>query len=102
MFISPRNESLHQSRILDERRVMPSESFIIVSRYLKGDGWQKDEETLTGVTYEQAGRQASKKAKELDVIYGDDHFWTVDLYDGHDPEERIRSSYYQFFHGRTS
>ena len=73
------------------------ENFIIVSRFCEpGNGWRKNEYKFFG-DYLDAGRYASKIAQEMDEIWGDSHFWTVDLYD-----TDSNSSYYQFFHGRTS
>lgn len=72
--------------------------FVIVSRYMEpGQGWQKDELNVHA-TYEAAGAQASRVAHELDEKYGDEHFWTVDLY----TPSREHGSYFQLFHGRLS
>jgi len=72
-------------------------NYVIVQRYLeRGRGWVKIEEKFDGM-YEEAGREASKIAKQLDELYYDDHFWTVDLIN---PE--TRDSYFQLFHGRTA
>ena len=71
------------------------ETYTLQSRYLvAGEGWKLEERTLTG-SYEAAGREASQEARRLDALYGDDHFWTVDLKGRH-------GSYFQLFHGRLS
>ena len=69
-------------------------TYTIVSRYLvAGEGWKHDEVQLEDTTYEAAGRAASQVARSLDRVYGDGHFWTVDL-------EGENGSYFQLFHGR--
>lgn len=77
-------------------------TYTIQARYLvSGEGWKMDETKFEG-TYEAAGREASRIARELDATYGDSHFWTVDckgtIADGHSCD----GSYFQLFHGRTS
>jgi hypothetical protein len=74
----------------------------VTSRYLvKGKGWHTESTDHLGLTFQQAGRRASVEAHRLDVLYGDDHAWTVDLYGLRDGEETDDlGSYYQLFHGR--
>lgn len=75
-------------------------AYTLVSRFLvPGEGWRTVETTLGSLTFEHAGREASKLARELDAKYGDSHFWTVDLYNDN---AREYGSYYQLFHGRLS
>lgn len=59
-------------------------------------GWHEHLETLIGFTYAEAAEEASKKARQLDAKWGDWTQWSVYL---NTPEG---SSYYEFFHGRTS
>lgn len=74
--------------------------YLIVSRYLvKDEGWKTDELRIGNASFAEAGRAASTEAKRLDSLYGDDHFWSVDLFD--DPKGQY-GSYCQLFHGRTS
>lgn len=83
----------------------PGKTYTLVSRFLVPDeGWRTVETTLGSLSYEAAGREASRLARELDAKYGDSHFWTVDLYAG-DPSTGGHDglgSYYQLFHGRTN
>lgn len=75
---------------------MPNRQYRLESHFLiKGKGWQTTVEVLES-TYEAAARQASREAHRLDEIYGDDHFWTVDL------KNTVGESYFQLFHGRLS
>ena len=79
---------------------MGTKGYRIVSRFLvPGEGWRTVETTVGSVTYEAAGREASRLARELDAEHGDSHFWTVDLYA--DPDNGL-GSYFQLFHGRLS
>jgi hypothetical protein len=74
---------------------MPNKTYIIRSRFLvPGEGWKIEDQEIS-CSYEEAGRKASSKAKELDAIHGDSHFWTVNL------QTPDHEDYYQFFHGRT-
>ena len=71
------------------------ETFEIHSRFFEGEGWKHTVQTVT-CEYREAGRLASQVAQALDNVYGDDHFWTVDI------KSSDGMGYYQFFHGRTS
>lgn len=72
-------------------------TYIIRSRFLvKDQGWKCEDVVLEDTTYEAAGREASRVARVLDGIYGDDHFWSVDCVN---PKG---GSYFQLFHGRLS
>lgn len=76
-----------------------AKNYVLVSRFfVPGEGWREVETTLGSVSYEAAGREASRLARELDAKHGDSHFWTVDLY----TEDRLYGSYFQLFHGRLS
>ena len=70
-------------------------TYIIRTRYLEDGGWRTEEEEVT-CSYDEAGRKASNKAKELDAKYGNTHFWNVYLNNGEG------ESYFELFHGRTS
>lgn len=73
------------------------ERFVLQLTYLvQGRGWQHERHEFVG-TYEQAGREASKQAHRLNALYGDSHFWTVDL-----KHPETNGSYFQLFHGRLS
>jgi len=75
-------------------------NYEIVSRFISpSEGWKKNIILVENVTYEQAGREASRVARELDKAFGNSHFWTVDLYN---PTDRESGSYYQLFHGRLN
>jgi hypothetical protein len=77
---------------------MRKQSYRVVSRYfVREQGWRVETIALEDVTFETAGAEASRVARVLDGIYGDDHFWTVNLLG---PESD--SSYFELFHGRTS
>lgn len=71
--------------------------YTIRERFLvRGEGWKlQNTELPEGTSYEQAGRIASQIARSLDELYGDDHFWTVDL-------TSELGSFFQLFHGRLS
>lgn len=78
---------------------MATKTYKLVSRFLvTGEGWRTVETSLGSLTYEAAGREASRLARELDALHGDSHSWTVDLYG----EDDTYGSYYQLFHGRLS
>lgn len=77
----------------------PDHNFVVRSRWLDKDkGWQEVDAPVEG-DFQAAGAAASARARELDAIYGDSHFWTVDL---HDLSHDEFGSYYQLFHGRLS
>lgn len=78
-------------------------TYKLVSRFIvPGEGWRTVETTTGALTYEAAGREASRLARELDAKYGDTQFWTVDLYAEVDGVEDGLGSYFQLFHGRLS
>jgi len=77
-------------------------TYTIKARYIvAGEGWKEDVTRFTG-TYEAAGREASRQARELDAKYGSEHFWTVDCYGYVVDNHACDGSYFQLFHGRTS
>lgn len=78
----------------------PDNAFVVRSRWFEKDkGWQEHDEPVEGNTFQAAGAAASARARELDAIYGDSHFWTVDV---HNLNHDEFGSYYQLFHGRLS
>lgn len=78
----------------------PPASYTLTSRFMvAGEGWREVDTTLGVVSFEAAGREASRLARELDAEHGGSHFWTVDLYND---RAREHGSYYQLFHGRLS
>ena len=83
----------------------PVKSYEIRSRFfVKEQGWKVETIVVTG-TFQQAGREASRVATVLDGVYGDSHFWTVDLYGLSEGSQDLHDglgSYYQLFHGRLS
>lgn len=74
---------------------MQRKDWTIVSRYFLSDqGWQRDTKTIHG-TLTDAHYAASVVATELDQRFGDDHFWTVNIY-----AEGRTDSAAELFHGR--
>jgi hypothetical protein len=75
---------------------MDIKHYKIEQRFLiAGEGWKLEVADIYG-GYEHAAREASRYAADLDIRFGSDHFWTVDLKNEHN------ESYFQLFHGRLS
>lgn len=71
--------------------------YVVMARYFDdGKQWRREPTRLVDATFEQAGRTASRIARELDAKYGAQHFWTVNVHNA----DNLNSSYYELFHGR--
>jgi hypothetical protein len=72
-----------------------AKEYTIVCNYMADGLWHQDTIACESTTMQGAWREASKHATELDELYGDSHFWNVNLRSEH-------GDIVQLFHGRLS